>query len=124
GSEHVMVVHAADGLDEISLAASTTVAELKAGVVREYTITPEDFGIKSQSLMGLAVENAEDSLTLIQGALGNKHDELSHKAADIIALNAGAAIYVSGLAATLAEGVTLAEDTLGSGLAGEKLREL
>src|SRR5690606_36220811 len=124
GSEHVMVVHAHDGLDEISLAANTHVAELKAGVVSEYTIKPEDFGIKSQSLIGLTVDNASDSLALIQGALGNKHDELSHKAADIIALNAGAAIYVSGLAATLAEGVARAEDTIGSGLAGEKLREL
>lgn len=124
GSEHVLVVHAADGLDEISLATSTQVAELKSGEVSEYTIKPEDFGIKSQSLIGLTVEDADSSLKLIQGALGNKHDELSEKAADIIALNAGAAIYVSGVADTLAEGVAIAQDTLGSGLAGEKLREL
>lgn len=124
GSEHVLVVHAADGLDEISLATSTQVAELKNGEVTEYTIKPEDFGIKSQSLIGLSVADAASSLTLIQGALGNKQDELSQKAADIIALNAGAAIYASGVADSLAEGVTLAQDTLGSGLAGEKLREL
>lgn len=124
GSEHVLVVHAADGLDEISLATSTRVAELKDGTVSEYTIKPEDFGVNSQSLIGLTVEDAASSLKLIQGALGNRQDELSQKAADIIALNAGAAIYVSGVADTLAEGVAIAQDTLGSGLAGEKLREL
>ncbi|MDO3383592.1 anthranilate phosphoribosyltransferase [Gilvimarinus algae] len=124
GSEHVMVVHAADGLDEISLARETHVAELKGGSVTEYQIKPEDFGIASQSLIGLAVESAEQSLALINNALGRKPDATGQKAADIIALNAGAAIYVSGVADTLAEGVAMAQDAIGSGLAGEKLREL
>ncbi|BFM21590.1 anthranilate phosphoribosyltransferase [Gilvimarinus japonicus] len=124
GSEHVMVVHAADGLDEISLARETHVAELKDGAIREYTIKPEDFGIASQSLIGLTVSDAAASLALIQAALGNEHNDLAHKASDIIALNAGAAIYVSGIADTLEEGVARAQDALGSGLAGEKVREL
>ena len=124
GSEHVMVVHAADGLDEISLARETHVAELKDGAITEYRIKPEDFGIASQSLIGLTVDDAAQSLALIKAALGNEHNELAHKASDIIALNAGAAIYVSGIADTLKEGVARAQDALGSGLAGEKVREL
>ncbi|WP_041523932.1 anthranilate phosphoribosyltransferase [Gilvimarinus agarilyticus] len=124
GSEHVMVVHAADGLDEISLARETHVAELKDGAISEYRIKPEDFGIASQSLIGLTVDDAAQSLALINAALGNEHSELAHKASDVIALNAGAAIYVSGIADTLEEGVARAQDALGSGLAGEKVREL
>ena len=124
GSEHVMVVHAKDGLDEISLAAETQVAELKGGVIREYTIKPEDFGVQSKSLIGLSVTNAEDSLLLIRDALGNRRGQYAEKAADIIALNAGAAIYVSGVASSLADGVEMARDAIGSSLAGEKIREL
>lgn len=124
GSEHVMIVHARDGLDEISLATETQVAELNQGKVTEYTIQPEDFGLRSQSLLGLSVTSAEASLALIQDALGRRRGEHASKAADIIALNAGAAIYVSGIAQTLAEGVHMAEDAIGSGLAGEKIREL
>lgn len=124
GSEHVMVVHAKDGLDEISLASETQVAELSEGKVTEYVIKPEDFGLRSQSLLGLNVASAEASLALIQDALGRRRGEHATKAADIIALNAGAAIYVSGVAHTLAEGVLMAEDAIGSGLAAEKIREL
>ena len=124
GSEHVMVVHAKDGLDEISLATETHVAELKNGEIREYTIKPEDFGIESKSLIGLSVKSAEDSLLLIQDALGNRRGQYAKKAADIIALNAGAAIYVSGVADTLVDGVEMARDAIGSSLAGEKIREL
>lgn len=124
GSEHVMVVHARDGLDEISLATETQVAELNQGVVTEYVVQPEDFGLRSQSLLGLSVSSAEASLALIQDALGRRRGEHAAKAADIIALNAGAAIYVSGIAQTLAEGVHMAEDAIGSGLAAEKIREL
>ena len=124
GSEHVMVVHAKDGLDEISLATETHVAELKNGEIREYTIKPEDFGIESKSLIGLSVKSAEDSLLLIQDALGNRRGQYAKKAADIIALNAGAAIYVSGVADTLVDGVEMARDAIGSSLAVEKIREL
>lgn len=124
GSEHVMVVHATDGLDEISLAAETQVAELKDGQVTEYCIQPEDFGIQRQNLDGLSVESAAESLALIQEALGKGAGDIAGKAADMIALNAGAAIYVSGAADTLAEGVALAEDAIGSGLAKAKIQEL
>jgi len=124
GSEHVMVVHAKDGLDEISLATETQVAELKNGEIREYTIKPEDFGIQSKSLIGLSVKSAEDSLLLIQDALGNRRGQYAEKAADIITLNAGAAIYVSGVADTFVDGVEMARDAIGSSLAGEKIREL
>jgi anthranilate phosphoribosyltransferase len=124
GSEHVLVVHARDGLDEISLASETRVAELKNGAVSEYLITPEDLGVDSQSLVGLAVDNAEQSLSLIRDALSGRSTPEARKAADIIALNAGAAIYVSGVASSLARGVAMAQDAIASGLAGEKLREL
>ncbi|MGD8175688.1 anthranilate phosphoribosyltransferase [Marinimicrobium sp. ARAG 43.8] len=124
GSEHVMVVHAKDGLDEISLAAETQVAELKNGEVTEYVIKPEDFGVQSKSLIGLGVSNAAESLGLIKDALGNRRGQYAEKAADIITLNAGAAIYVSGVADSLEEGVEMARDAIGSSLAGEKIREL
>ena len=124
GSEHVLVVNAEDGLDEISLATPTHIAELKNGVVTEYRVTPEDFGISIASLDELRVQSAAQSLQLINDALGRRSSNGGKKAADIIALNAGAAVYVSGLAASLAEGVSLAEDTIVTGLAGEKLKQL
>lgn len=124
GSEHVMVVHAKDGLDEISLATETRVAELKNGQVTEYYLKPEDFGIASQSLIGLTVTSAQESLTLIKDALGKPTTDAGKKAADIIALNAGAAIYVSGVASTMKDGVEMARDAIASGLAGEKINEL
>lgn len=124
GSEHVMIVHAKDGLDEISLAAETQVAELKNGKITEYIIKPEDFGIESKSLIGLDVSSAQESLALIKDALGKRRGEHAQKAADIIALNAGAAIYVSGVTNTLAEGIEMAQDAVASGLAGEKIIEL
>lgn len=124
GSEHVMVVHAQDGMDEISLGAPTHVAELKDGEVREYRIQPEDFGINSQSLIGLEVADAKASYALIHDALHARELPYAHKAADMIALNAGAALYVSGIASSLKEGVARAHDTLYTGLALEKLTEL
>ena len=124
GSEHVLVVHALDGLDEISLHGETQVAELKNGTVKEYRIQAADFGIAECDLSGLGVETAEQSLALIKDALGKRKTSEGDKAADIIALNAGAAIYVSGVADSLAEGVELAKDAIGSGLAGGKLQEL
>jgi anthranilate phosphoribosyltransferase len=124
GSEHVLVVHAEDNLDEISLAAETHVAELRNGTVNEYVITPEDFNIEARSILGLRVSNAEQSLQLIQDALGKRKGPHAGEAADVVALNAGAAIYVSGVASSLAEGVNMAEDVIASGLAGEKLKEL
>ena len=124
GSEHVLVVHASDGLDEISLAAPTFVAELKDGEIREYQIQPEDFGIKSQTLIGLSVNDAQESLALIRDALGKRKTENGQKAADMIVLNAGAALYAADHASSLKEGMHLAQDALHTGLAWEKLDEL
>jgi anthranilate phosphoribosyltransferase len=124
GSEHVLVVHAHDGLDEITLSGPSTVAELKDGKVIVYEVSPEDFNIKTQNLDGLSVENAKQSLALIKDALGKCETASGIKAADLIALNAGAAIYASNLASTLAEGVAMAEDAISTGLALEKLNEL
>lgn len=124
GSEHVLVVHADDGLDEISLASRTHIAELKNGEIHEYSMLPEDVGIKSQSLVGLTVEGVEESLAMIKAALGRNHDEITEKARDLVILNAGAAIYAADLATSLNEGVAMAGDAIGSGLAFGKLQEL
>ncbi len=124
GSEHILVVNSDDGLDEISLAAATSVTELKDGEIVEYRVAPEDFGLTRQSLDGLDVSNAEDSLKLIRDALGKRKTDAGIKAADMIALNAGAAIYVSGVAASVSEGVAIAQDTVASGLALERIVEL
>ncbi|KPC57048.1 Anthranilate phosphoribosyltransferase [Pseudomonas amygdali pv. morsprunorum] len=124
GSKHVLVVHSQDGLDEFSLAAPTFVAELKNGEVTEYWVQPEDLGIKSQSLYGLAVESPAVSLELIRDALGRRKTENGQKAAEMIVLNAGAALYAADHATSLKEGVALAHDALHTGLAREKLEEL
>lgn len=122
GSEHVMIVHSDDGLDEISIAGPTQVAELRAGNIETYCISPQDFGVEVQSLDGLSVADAGASAALIRSALSGADDEASRKAAAIISLNAGATIYVAGVASTLADGVAMAEDLLASGQAGEKLK--
>jgi anthranilate phosphoribosyltransferase len=124
GSEHVLVVHAQDGLDELSLATPSYVAELKDGQVTEYVLTPEDVGLKTQSLAGLSVDNVADSLSRLQDALDKRQLADAQKAADMIAFNAGAALYVSGLAASIKQGVAMAEDAIYSGLAFEKLSAL
>lgn len=124
GSQHVLVVHSHDGLDEISLAAPTQVSELVQGEIREYQIQPEDFGLTSNSLSGLAVADAAESLALIQAALSKRRDARAEKAHDLIALNAGAALYAADIASSLKEGVERAMDTIGGGLALEKIQEL
>jgi anthranilate phosphoribosyltransferase len=124
GAEHIMVVHSADGLDEISIATETYVAEYRDGAVSEYKIQPEDYLSQRQNLDGLAVENAEESLALIVDALGKKASPQAAKAADLIAINAGAALYVSGCAADLAQGIEMALDSIGSGLAKAKINDL
>lgn len=124
GAEHIMVVHSADGLDEISIATETAVAEYKDGAVSEYRIAPEEFMIERQSLDGLSVDNAEQSLELIKDALGKQTTANGAKAADLIALNAGAALYVAGCADSIKEGVAMAQDAIGAGLARAKLTDL
>jgi len=125
GSEHVMVVHADDGLDEISIATETRVAELLDGNIIEYQLSPADFSYPLESLEGLSVSSAEESAELIRAALSGKgtDDERIRKAAAIIALNAGACIYVSGIVATQADGVELAADLISTGQALQKLEE-
>ena len=124
GSEHALVVHSKDGLDEFSLATTTQVAELKNGEIHEYILTPEDVGLKSQSLVGLSVNGSKESLALIRDALGKRKGEYAGKAADTIALNAGAGIYVAGLTKDFRQGVALALDVIHSGQALEKFDNL
>ena len=115
GSEHVMVVHSKDGLDEISLAAPTRVAELKDGEIRTFWIEPESLGFKTGSLETLVVDDPMASLALVRSALSGNPGP----AMDMVALNAGAACYVSGLSPSLEAGVRLAREGLleGAGLA-------
>ena len=120
GSDHVMVVHAEDGLDEISIGATTHVAELKDGEIHSYRIEPEDFGIERQSLDGIKANGAQDSLTLIHQALADQPGP----ARDIVVLNAGAAIYVAGLTDTLADGVERARQVIADGTANQVLDNL
>ena len=120
GSRHVMVVHAADGLDEISIGAETYVAEVKGGQVSEYTIAPEQFNLPRAPLTSIAADGVADSLDRVNSVLANEPGP----AADIVALNAGAAIYVAGIADCLSQGVEMAQDAIGSGVAKEKLVEL
>ncbi len=124
GSEHVIVVHSDDGLDEFSIAENTHVAELKDGVISEYCVDPGDFDLHFDDLSGLSVENAEQSLQLIRSVFRNEDTSVANKAEAMIALNAGAAIYVSGVSTSLKEGVAMAEDAIASGGALEKLSAL
>lgn len=119
-----MVVHSLDGLDEISLAADTRVAELKDGVVEEYTLTPEDLGLGRGSLKGLGVEGVDASLDLLTSVLEGEGDPRSQRGARLVALNAGAALYVAGVADSAREGVEMALEVLASGAALDKLNKL
>ena len=116
-SRHVMVVHSKDGLDEFSIANTTYVAELKDNNISTYTVHPGDFGLEEGNLDSIKAENAEQSLALINEAFSGKKGV----ARDIIALNAGAAIYVSGLVSSFDEGVTQANQILSDGSAQDKL---
>jgi len=120
GSEHVLVVHAEDGMDEISIASPTFVAELNNGKVSTYAINPEDFGMKPASLELIRAADSAHSLEIINSVFNNTEGP----AKDIVCLNAGAAIYVAGLAPSLAEGVKKAQDTIASGSVAEKLEQL
>jgi anthranilate phosphoribosyltransferase len=120
GSEHVLVVHAEDGLDEISIAAPTRVAELKDGEITVYTVSPEDFGLHRTDLSALTVDSAGQSLALIKSVLQDQPGP----ALDIVKLNAGAAIYAAGLTQTLAEGVELAAEVISNGKARQTLDSL
>ena len=120
GSRHVMVVHSDDGLDEISIAAKTQVAELKDGEVTTWTLDPSDYGVNLDSLDGLSVPDVAGSHRLVMNALTG----VAGPESDIVALNAGAAIYVAGLTSDLASGVDRARQVMQSGEAAQKLSAL
>jgi anthranilate phosphoribosyltransferase len=120
GSEHVLVVHAEDGLDEISIAAPTRIAELRDGNISVYNVAPEDFGLQRAGLAALAVEDASQSLAMIRDVF----EDHPGPARDIVMLNAGAAIYAAGLAPALADGVVLAGEVIQDGRAGETFEAL
>jgi len=120
GGNHVMVVHADDGMDEISISSSTSVAELKNNEVIEYTIKPEDFGFSQHPIDEIRVQDAKESLAMVNTVLNNE----ANSARDIVALNSGAAIYVAGLADSHQAGIDLALDVIASGDAKQKLLQL
>jgi anthranilate phosphoribosyltransferase len=120
GSRHVLVVNGSDGLDEITISGSTNVAELKNGQVNEYTVTPEQFGLQSAPLDEIRVADAAGAKSMLLGVLDNQ----AGAARDIVLLNAGAAIYVAGLADSLANGVNKAAGIIASGAAKDKLAQL
>jgi len=113
GSEHTLVVHSDDGMDEISICAPTTISEMREGRVETYTVTPQDFGMSIASINDIVVADPSQSLAMIDDVLANKPGP----ARDIVVLNAGAGIYVSGLAKSLAQGVELASLAIAEGRA-------
>jgi anthranilate phosphoribosyltransferase len=117
GAKHALVVHGKDGLDEISLGASTLVGELKDGKIREYEIHPEDFGMAMQSNRSIKVADANESKAMLLDALANKEGA----AREIVALNAGAALYAANRARDIADGIAQARAALASGAARAKL---
>ena len=120
GSEHCMVVRSQDGLDEISNSAATDVVELKDGRITKYQITPQQFGFKPGALSELIIDSAEQSCDIMLSVLGNTPGP----ALDIVLLNAGATIYVAGLAPNMEQGVELARHAIATGEAKNKLQEL
>jgi len=120
GSKHVLVVHGEDGMDEISITGKTFVAELKDNVVKEYTIEPSMFNLKVASLEDIIVENPAHSKQMILDILSGKLSV----ARDITLLNAGAAIYISGLATSIKSGILMATEVIDQGKAMEKLNQL
>ncbi|TXI95164.1 MAG: anthranilate phosphoribosyltransferase, partial [Aquabacterium sp.] len=117
GSDHVLVVHGSDGLDEMTLSGDTLVAELKNGQVSEYTVNPSQFGLAEHDGTLLKASNREVSIAIMRAVLDNQ----SGPARDIVLLNAGAAIYAANVADSLADGVERAREALSSGRAAERL---
>lgn len=120
GSEHLLVVHSHDGMDEISIAAPTDIVELKDNIIREYTLQPSDFGLVYNDINALKIETAEQSLAMVKQVLANENPA----ARDIVALNAAAAIYVTGLAESMQEAFTKALDVIADGSAQKKMQQL
>lgn len=125
GSEHVLVVHGADGMDEISFTGDTFVAELKNDQVTEYVLNPSQLGLGVHSLKDIQIQNAEESKAMILDVLNGKAgNQKSSAARDIVLMNAGAAIYVAGVVSSLQAGVEKAAEVIDNGTALEKLNQL
>jgi anthranilate phosphoribosyltransferase len=120
GAEHALVVYGKDGMDEVSLGAATLVGELKDGQITEYEVHPEDFGLTMVSNRALRVDTPEQSRAMLMGVLDNQEGP----ARDIVALNAGVALYAANVAPTMQAGVDLAREALRSGAAKAKLDQL
>ncbi len=120
GSEHVLVVHGADGMDEISFTGDTFVAELKDGKVSEYALNPKQFDMQIHNLNEIQIQNAQESKAMILDVLAGK----KNAARDIVLLNAGAAIYVAGLQPSIHVGIEQATNMIDSGEAAKKLQQL
>ena len=120
GSRHVMVAHSDDGMDEVSVSAVTHIAELKDGEVKTYSVSPSDFGLEMTDIEALKVDTVAQSLVVIQSVL----DDTSGPARDIVCINAGAAIYVSGIVDSWNAGVQMAQSVIASGKAANILKEL
>ena len=120
GADHAMVVHSADGLDEISISAPTHVSEVRDGEVRSYELTPEEIGVGRHALAEVAGGDARENAGIARDVLGGANDARG----EIVAANAGAALYVSGAVSTIREGVTMARQSIASGRALAKLQEL
>ncbi|PKO66723.1 MAG: anthranilate phosphoribosyltransferase [Betaproteobacteria bacterium HGW-Betaproteobacteria-16] len=124
GAEHAVVVYGRDGMDEVSLGAATMVGELKSGEITEYEIHPEDFGLTMASNRTLRVETPEDSRAMLMGVLNNSDEASVNAAKDIVALNAGVALYAANVCEDMTQGIALARRAIESGAAAQKLREL
>ena len=120
GTRHVLVVHGADGLDEVTTTDKTFISELSGGVLKEYEIVPEDFGLTRARLKNLTGGSIAENLKIVQDVLAGK--EGSQR--DIVLLNSGCAIYAADKAGTIAEGIKLAEQSIDSQAAAKKLELL
>ena len=120
GSKHVLVVHSEDGMDEISISAKTFISELKNNEINNYEISPDDFGIKNFNINDLSVENIDESLTMMKSVFDNNNNA----AKAIVSLNAGAAIYASGISDSIKAGVEMAINIIESGAAKKKFEML
>ncbi len=120
GSRHVLVVHAADGLDEFSIGALTRVAELKDGAIGVYTVTPEELGLTRTNIASLRVHSVEESLRTMQNVL----EAIAGPAKDIVVLNAGAALYTAGVSNSLEQGMAMSVESIASGAAKARFEAL
>ena len=120
GSKHILIVHSEDGMDEISISAKTFIAELKDKEINNYEISPDDFDIKKFNINDLSVETIDESLTMMKSVLDNN----DNAAKAIVSLNAGAAIYTSGIGDSIKTGVDMAKNIIESGAAKKKFEML